>query len=364
MNFYMPVRLYTGEACIVKHAQRLKACGDSCLIVTGSSAARRSGALDDVLGVLAKENIKYSLFDRIGPNPTVSACMEAGRQAAETEAAFILGIGGGSALDAAKAAAVFAVKPELEEEGFYALDWTAALPIALVGTTAGTGSEVTNVAVLTDSKGRKHSIHDDRMYAAAAFGDARYTMSLPKAVTLSTGIDVLTHCTESWFNKKANDISRGFAVEGIRKLYAPLKAAAEGKELSLEQRAALYDASLLGGLAISVTGTCFPHNVGYYMTENYSLPHGFACAELFPELLEHAESFCPAYSGEFYRRCECSKDELLALCEDCLCGIEVTLTREEIKKALPRWENNGSVKNTVGTVTTEDIARYLSKFVK
>ncbi len=362
MNFYMPVRLHTGENCIEKHAALLKSFGDRCLLVTGKSAARRSGALDDVLGVLDKENIPYSLYDGIGPNPTVQSCMEAGRQAAESGAAFILGIGGGSALDAAKAAAVFAAKPELDEEGFYALDWTTALPIVLVGTTAGTGSEVTNVAVLTDAKGRKHSIHDDRMYATAAFGDARYTMSLPQAVTLSTGIDVLTHCSESWFNKKANDISRGFAAEGIRKLVAPLKAAAEGKELSLEQRAALYDASLLGGLAISVTGTCFPHNVGYYLTENYGLPHGFACAELFPELLEHAESVCPETSGEFFRRCECSREELLALCEDCLRGVKVTLTQDEIEKALPRWENNGSVKNTVGNVTTEEIGKFLSKF--
>lgn len=357
----MPVRLYTGEACIEKHAALLKSFGDRCLLVTGSSAAKRSGALDDVCFALEKEKIETSLFDRIGPNPTVSACMEAGRQAAGAGAAFILGIGGGSALDAAKAAAVFAAKPELDEDGFYALDWTAALPIVLVGTTSGTGSEVTNVAVLTDSKGRKHSIHDDRMYAAAAFGDARYTMSLPKAVALSTGVDVLTHCTESWFNKKANDISRAFAAEGIQKLYAPLKAAAEGKELSLEQRAALYDASLFGGLAISVTGTCFPHNVGYYLTENYSLPHGFACAELFPELLEHAENCCPDYSEEFYRRTGHSKEELLELCENCLRGVEVKLTREEIEKALPRWENNGSVKNTVGNVTAEEIGRFLMK---
>ena len=102
--------------------------------------------------------------------------------------------------------------------------------------------------------------------------------------------------------------------------------------------------------------------MGYYLTENYGLPHGFACAELFPELLEHAEKTCPETSGEFYRRCECSKEELLALCEDCLRGVKVTLTQEEIEKALPRWENNGSVKNTVGTVTTEEIGKFLLKF--
>ena len=123
-------------------------------------------------------------------DPPVSSCIEAGLLGAQQGVDFVLGIGGGSSLDAAKAIAVFAANPQLDEAGFYALAWERdPLPIVLVGTTAGTGSEVTKVSVLTDAARRKHSIHDDRLYATVAFGDSRHTHTCPTGVTLSCGID-------------------------------------------------------------------------------------------------------------------------------------------------------------------------------
>ena len=232
MKHFMPVRLCTGEHSVAENAELFQHCGSRCMIVTGKTSAVKSGALDDVAGVLKRCGIPYRVFDEISQNPSVDSCIRAGRAAGDFGADFVVGIGGGSALDAAKAAAVFAANGSLDENGFYAKNWDAdPLPILLVGTTAGTGSEVTKVSVLTDSKGRKHSIHDDRLFAAAAFGDARYTMALPQPVTLSTGIDVLSHCAESWFNRKADEVSRAFAVRGIRLLYEPLLAAAEGRAL-------------------------------------------------------------------------------------------------------------------------------------
>ena len=208
MKHFMPVRLCTGEHSVAENAELFQHCGSRCMIVTGKTSAVKSGALDDVAGVLNRCGIPYRVFDEISQNPSVDSCIRAGRAAGDFGADFVVGIGGGSALDAAKAAAVFAANGSLDENGFYAKNWDAdPLPILLVGTTSGTGSEVTKVSVLTDSKGRKHSIHDDRLFAAAAFGDARYTMALPQPVTLSTGIDVLSHCAESWFNRKADELS-------------------------------------------------------------------------------------------------------------------------------------------------------------
>lgn len=359
MKHYMPVRVFSGEGAVEKNAAFFEGLGSRCALITGRSAAVKSGALADVSAVLERNGTASCVYNEIEQNPSVRSCIAAGRAAHAFGAAFVVGIGGGSALDAAKAAAVFAANPALDEEGFYQKRWERPpLPILLVGTTAGTGSEVTKVSVLTDSRGRKHSLHDVRFYAAAAFGDPRYTAGLPLPVTLSTGIDVLSHCAESYFNRKADDISRAFAIRGIRLLYAPLLEAAEGGPIRRDE---LYDASLLGGLAINDTGTCFAHNVGYYLTERWGVPHGFASARFLPALLTLAQEKTPAYAARFYRELGLSREELERLVRLCLPELAVTMTAEEIAAILPRWENNNSVLNTCCDVSTAEIGEILAR---
>ena len=362
MDHFMPVRLYTGERCIERHRDIFLSFGRRCAIITGQAAAQKSGALADVKQALQACGIAFWEWNGVTQNPPVSSCLEAGRFARENGAEFIFGIGGGSALDAAKAAAVFAANPALDEDGFYRKEWpNPPLPILLAGTTAGTGSEVTKVSVLTDSRKRKHSVHDDRMYASVSFGDSRYTMTLPLSVTLTTGIDILAHCTESYFSRKADDLSRTFAIRGIRLLAEPLSAAAEGGELSAEDRRKLYEASIYGGLAINTTGTNFPHNVGYYLTERFGVPHGFACATFLPDLLVCAREYDAAYAEGFYRETGLTEKNLTALVEKCLPGNRILLSEEEITEILPRWENNSSVSNTRGDVPVSKIRTILEQ---
>ena len=359
MDFYMPTRLFAQDGCVRAHKDALAALGESCVVVTGRHAAQASGALDDVLAALADCGIRCEVWDGVTENPPVRACEEAGRFAAERGASFVVGIGGGSALDAAKAVAVFAANPALDEEGFYAKAWDRApLPIALVGTTAGTGSEVTKVSVLTDAAGRKHSIHDDLLYAAVSFGDSRYTHSCPRSVTLSTGVDVLAHAAESYFSRKADEVSRAFAVRAIRLLLEPLAAAADG-ELDVASRRQLYEASILGGLAINTTGTCFPHNVGYYLTEAHGVPHGFASAMFLPEMLALAREWDEAYLCSFCAEVGTGEQELADLVERCVPSYRIHMDEDGLEAILPRWENNGSVQNTRADVTTETIRRIL-----
>lgn len=362
MQYYMPVPVFTGEQSITKNARLFSRFGSRSLIVTGKHSAVKSGALQDVAGVLQQSGVSFQIFDGISQNPSVASCMQAGFIARNLGAEQIIGIGGGSALDAAKAAAVFAANPDLDEEGFYAKTWAVEpLPILLVGTTSGTGSEVTKVSVLTDRNARKHSIHDDRLFAKAAFGDPRYTLALPQSVTFSTGIDVLSHCAESYFSRKADEISRAFSIRGIRLLLEPLLCAAEGQQLTLEQRAQLYDASILGGLAICGTGTCFPHNVGYYLTETHNIPHGFASAAFLPALLSLVRQKTPEMYECFFRELGLPEEELLHLVSACMPKLDIVMTREEIASVLPRWENNSSVRNTCCAVSTEEIRAILSK---
>ncbi|MDO4404008.1 MAG: iron-containing alcohol dehydrogenase [Atopobiaceae bacterium] len=360
MDYFMPTRLYTGENAVSQHQDALAALGTSCVIVTGKQVAQVSGALDDVLRALAAYDTSAMVWKDVTENPPVLSCMEAGRLAAENNVQFVLGIGGGSSLDAAKAVAVFAANPQLDEEGFYAKKWDKKpLPIALVGTTAGTGSEVTKVSVLTDSQRRKHSIHDDLLYAKVSFGDSRYIRSCPRNVTLSCGVDVLAHATESYFSRKADEISRAFATRAIRLAIEPLSVVSAGNELSDELYRQLYEASILGGLAINTTGTCFPHNVGYYLTENYGVAHGFACATFLPAMLASVREADPAYSDAFCSEVGIEEGAYIRLIEGCLPAFDFDMTVDEIDEALPRWENNGSVKNTRADVTIEAIRNML-----
>ena len=362
MNFYMPTRLFTGENCLFQNSGMFASYGSRCLIVTGKHAAKQSGALDDVMKVLEENSISASVYDGVTQNPPLAACMEAGSMAHETGADFLIGIGGGSSLDAAKAASVFAANEGLDEAGFYSSVWpNSPLPVILVGTTSGTGSEMTRVAVLTDSRCRKHSIKHDLLSPALSFGDSRYTENNSLPLTLTTGVDALAHCLESYFSFKGDEISRSFAVRGVRLLFHPLSAAADGAALTKDERRQLYEASILGGLAINTSGTGFPHNMGYFLTERYHVPHGFACAEYLPELLTLAGEYDPAYAACFYAEAGVTEMDLTELIRRSVPDPKVVLSKSELEELLPRWENNGSVKNSRCSIDLPIVRSILEK---
>ena len=160
LNGFMPVKLVTGAGCVRASAKELAKLGRVCLIVTGKTSAKICGALQDVTETLRNNGQSWAVFDEIGQNPKLTDCMAAAEKAIAAGADFILGIGGGSALDAAKCIAVLAANPGLTQAQLYAFDWAnAPLKIVAVGTTAGTGSEVTKVSVITTPDGRKKNRH-------------------------------------------------------------------------------------------------------------------------------------------------------------------------------------------------------------
>ncbi len=350
--------MYIDSEVVSKNINLFK-LGKKALIVTGKTSAVKSGALGDVTNALKENNIEYIIFNEIEQNPTLKSCIKAGNIGKTCD--FVIGIGGGSPLDAAKAIAVTMANPNIDEERFYKKEWiNEPKEIILVGTTAGTGSEVTKVSVLTDSKHKKHSIHDERMYAKYAFGDPRYTMSLNKDFTVSTGIDAVCHATESYFSNKANDESRKHSINCIKTMYNDLLSLKEDKELSLKARTNLYNGSIEGGYAIDITGTTFGHNVGYYLTEEYHLSHGMACALFLEDVIDYQIANNPLYALSFFKNLNMTIAEFKELL-----GIiprpDIKMTGKQIEEILPRWENNGSVKNTYGTMTTGDIREILIK---
>lgn len=356
LNSYMPVKLVTGAGCIQASAKALAALGSACLIVTGKTSAKKSGALQDVTDTLDRNGQRWLLFDAIGQNPKLTDCMAAAEKAMEVKAEFILGIGGGSALDAAKCIAVLAANPGLTQAQLYAFDWAnAPLKIVAVGTTAGTGSEVTKVSVITTPDGRKKSFHHEAIFPALSLGDPSYTMSLPPMVTRSTAVDVLAHCAESFFSRSANHISRCYAVEGIRLLLPVFRRIAEAgcDNLDYDTREQLYCASIYGGLAINVTGTCFPHTMGYLLTEAFGIPHGTACAVFQKDFYEYNKAVVPALAAEYLQRIGCSEEEYFSLIDKLTPPCPVTMDEALIAASHSRWVGNGSMAKCQGTFSAD-----------
>lgn len=300
-NVYMPVRVIYGENSVIENSTLLREQGKKCLIVTGKSGAEKSGALADAKAALEKEGIGYEIYNGIGENPMVSSCFEAGKKAREIKADFILGIGGGSALDASKSIAIFASNENLAPLDIYKRVYDSApLPVVLIGTTAGTGSEVTGVSVMTnDETGIKKSISGPDCYARVSFCDPGYTSSLPYKSTVSTALDAFAHAVEGFFTAKCEGVVRTYAEKCIPEIYACLKVLSQSKEVSPELRAPLYYGSIYAGLVINTTGTAFPHPLGYVLTENYGISHGTACAAFFAPFIDRCREFSPEKAAAF-----------------------------------------------------------------
>ena len=156
MKLYMPTEVYSEKNCVFNHSRELAALGSHALIVTGKHSSRINGSLEDVTAALERENIPYLIFDRIEENPSVETVMKACSLGLQDGADFVIGVGGGSPMDAAKAIALMMANPEQDAGFLYAKPEKSglirpALPVACVPTTAGTGSEVTPYSILTRS---------------------------------------------------------------------------------------------------------------------------------------------------------------------------------------------------------------------
>lgn len=337
---YMPVKCFWGKNAVSENSASLADLGKSCLILTGKNSAKKSGALDDAIEALEKEGIAWGWFDGIGENPLISACHAAGEAARKAGADFILGIGGGSVLDAAKAVAIYASNPVLSPIDIYKREYdNTPLPVALIGTTAGTGSEVTAVAVLTnDETGVKKSISGPDCYAAISFCDPKYTESLPYSSTVSTALDAFAHAVEGYFTPKGKGVLRLFAEKCIPVLYRCLKELSNTNEVPHELRESLYYSSIYAGLVINNCGTAFPHPLGYVLTENYGIPHGMACAAFFAPYIDRCAEFAPEKFADFVAMTEdieTVKSVIASLTD--LKGIHIT--PEEAENHALRWQS-------------------------
>ena len=364
-NLSIPAKVLSGKNVIKNNSSLFKTFGKACLIVSGGKSAALSGALGDIEEVLEENEITYQVYDKIGPNPLVSSCHEAGKIAREMNADFIIGIGGGSPLDAAKAAAVYAANPTLEPTDIFTFKREKVLPFVLVGTTSGTGSEVGRVSVLTnDETGRKKSISGDDLYPVFTFADSKYTCSMPYGVTVSTALDALCHAVEGYYSSKCGDIPTMFAERAIPLIWNGLCELNASKKIPDENlREQLYYGSLYAGITLAYCGTAFPHPLGYILTEEYSVAHGTACAAFLPALMERGEKFEKAKTD---RLMKVMGTDLKSFC-GIICKLtdygEISMKKDEIDKYCSRWDA-GIPNNFIfspGGFTKEDAKEVLSE---
>lgn len=367
MNFsmYMPVDIRSGEDCVKKNASCF-ALGKHALLVTGRHAAKACGAQDEVTAVLDSLGIAYTVYDKIGENPLASVCHAGGQAAHDAGADMVIGIGGGSAMDAAKAIAAYAANPALAPEEIYTAERKPSLPIILIPTTAGTGSEVNPYAVLTlDGQDKKKTFTDKtQSYAKYAFLDAKYTMSLSEKYTLSCALDAFAHCAESYLSPKADEASRIFAGYGARVLYAYIRDSVPGQVLTRETRETLLYASCAAGIAINKTGTGFPHPLGYNLTLTRGIPHGSACAVFYGEYLSYNEKAAPALCRALYDAIGADGEEIKAVIKE-KSGVDVTLDEETIARYVEKVKSAGNYKNSPYVINEQEMADiYRRLFLK
>ncbi len=284
-NFYMPVKIISGKSCVTKNKESFR-MGKKCMIVTGKNSARLSGALQDVIDILKDLKIEYCIYDKINENPLVSVCEEGGKTSFDFSAEFIIGIGGGSAIDAAKAIAAFSADNKIKGESLFD-NAIEGIPIIAIPTTAGTGSEVNNYSILSlDGQNKKRTFKSPNSYPKIAFLDASYTESMNDKYTLSTALDAFCHCIESYMSPKSTALSEMNAVFAANNIYNILKKGIE--QITFEDREILLYSACAAGISIGETGTGFPHPMGYNLTMFYNVPHGFACAAFIGEFIKYS----------------------------------------------------------------------------
>ncbi len=249
---------------------------------------RQQGIVERVASALGKKLVY--VMDDVIPNPDLLTVDAQITRLRSIRPDVVIALGGGSSIDTAKALARMLMQPQ----GFtlrshfrdqIPLSEHNALPIIAIPTTSGTGSEVTPFGTIWDFElGKKYSVTGEDMFPHTAILDPELTYELPEEVTISSGLDTVSHALESIWNRNANPVTIALATESLT-LSLPALRALRNSVKNHAARADMMQASLLAGLAISQTRTALAHSISYPLTTDFGLPHGIACSFTLPALL-------------------------------------------------------------------------------
>lgn len=252
-------------------AQRVMLVCDPGIVSLGFAGQARK--------VLEAAGCEVAVFDQVAPDPSSALVERAVKQAQGFKADGVLGLGGGSSLDAAKLVALL-INSEQPLEDLYGTDKALGqrTPLVLMPTTSGTGSEVTWVSVITDAQQRKQAVYSPQLLPDVAILDPQLTLGLPAKVTAATGLDAMVHAIEAYTSRtRKNPISDGLATAALALLGANLpKVLANGQDL--EARTAMLQGSLMAGMAFVNASVAAIHALAYPLGARFHIPHGHANA--------------------------------------------------------------------------------------
>ncbi len=292
-----------GRGSLVRLGEHVTHLGAERALLVCDKGIIDAGLAAQADAVLKSAGVKTYWFSDLSPNPRDTECQAAASKALASDAACVIGLGGGSVMDTAKAAAALATNGGTVKswEDPRRLD-TPPLPTVCVPTTAGTGSEVTFVAVITDDDEHyKMTLLDPRLAPNVAVLDPELTHKLPPGMTAATGMDALTHAVEAYTGRAANPISDALALRAIEEVAANLVRAVQHGD-DLEARSGMLLASLLAGMAFGNSDVGAVHCMGETLGGRYDTAHGIACAVFLPSVFEFNISADPGRHAEVARR--------------------------------------------------------------
>ncbi|MEM0308943.1 MAG: iron-containing alcohol dehydrogenase [Thermofilaceae archaeon] len=276
-------RIVFGRGTLPEVGRYAASLGSRALLVTGRSFAASSGLLQRLVDSLREANMDVVVFPEVEPNPSLRTVERGARLAASKGVDVVVGFGGGSPLDAAKAIAAVLALGGAPSDHLYPKAVEKALPVVALPTTTGTGSEVTQYSVLVDPDARKKVVmQGPALVPRVAILDADVTDYMPGRLVAGTGFDALSHALEAFISRRASPLSNLFALEAARIILSNLPSAVKG---SREARELMLYASMLAGVAINQAGSTLAHGLGYYLTVHHDLHHGVANALLLPHVL-------------------------------------------------------------------------------
>lgn len=378
-HFVIPNHTVVGTNVLGEAAPLLKKMGNKAFIVTGRHVAV-SDMMKQLTALLDENGIDCVIFDGITGEPTDTMIEKGVEMLKSSGCDFIIGIGGGSPLDSAKAIAAMAVN-EGSIADYNGKEITGEiLPLAAIPTTAGTGSEATKFTVITDSeKGIKMLLKGDVLVPKLAIVDSSFTVGAPKSVTSATGLDALTHAVEAYTSRKAFSMTDTLAVSAVKRImkYLPIAYKEPDNSLAREQ---MSIAALEAGICINNSSVTIVHGMSRPIGALFHVPHGMSNAMLLKECLSFAvsgayekfanlgrETGVASDSDSDETAAEKFIDSLQNICDVCEIptleqfGIDRDEYYSKISKMATDAVASGSPANTVKEVTVDDCIEIYKK---
>lgn len=287
-QFFMPVQNILGENALSEAMDVIAALGLKKALIVTDGGLSKMGVADKIGGLLKGKNIDYAVFDKAQPNPTVSNVNDGLAALKAADADFIVSLGGGSSHDCAKAVAIVTTNGGKIED-YEGLDKSTKpqLPLIAINTTAGTASEMTRFAVITDeTRHVKMAIVDKHVTPLLSVNDPSLMEGMPAPLTAATGMDALTHAVEAYVSTIASPITDACAVKAIELIAGYLPTAVHEPK-NKEAREKMAYAQFLAGMAFNNASLGYVHAMAHQLGGFYDLPHGVCNALLLP----HVERF-------------------------------------------------------------------------